>query len=170
MGPLISWHGLDSPPVGLNLFNLLPNPDLKPPQEECQTLAKSMDVGKASSTDRLTPAVIWGYLVYRQEQFSSWRSEMSGSCRGRQHECHLGWLKLYSPKPLAHQRRCLCYLLDALMKPATVSIIHCPGNQKGRDSVEKLTSSLLFILGTLFHNSNIPWNNGCKRGRRLYFS
>ena len=26
-------------------------------------------------------------------------------------------------------------LLDALMKPATVSIIHCPGHQKGRDSV-----------------------------------
>ena len=26
-------------------------------------------------------------------------------------------------------------LLDALMKPATASIIHCPGHQKGRDSV-----------------------------------
>ena len=26
-------------------------------------------------------------------------------------------------------------LLDALMKLATVSIIHCPGHQKGRDSV-----------------------------------
>ena len=26
-------------------------------------------------------------------------------------------------------------LLDALMKPATMSIIHCPGHQKGRDSV-----------------------------------
>jgi hypothetical protein len=26
-------------------------------------------------------------------------------------------------------------LLDALMKPATVSIIHCPGHQKERDSV-----------------------------------
>ena len=26
-------------------------------------------------------------------------------------------------------------LLDALMQPATVSIIHCPGHQKGRDSV-----------------------------------
>ena len=26
-------------------------------------------------------------------------------------------------------------LLDALMKPATVSIIHCPGHQKRRDSV-----------------------------------
>lgn len=25
--------------------------------------------------------------------------------------------------------------LDALMQPATVSIIHCPGHQKGRDSV-----------------------------------
>jgi ribonuclease HI len=26
-------------------------------------------------------------------------------------------------------------LLDALMQPATVSIIYCPGHQKGRDSV-----------------------------------
>jgi hypothetical protein len=26
-------------------------------------------------------------------------------------------------------------LLDALMKPAIVSIIYCPGQQKGRDSV-----------------------------------
>ena len=26
-------------------------------------------------------------------------------------------------------------LLDALMKPATASIFHCPGHQKGRDSV-----------------------------------
>ena len=26
-------------------------------------------------------------------------------------------------------------LLDALMKPATSSIIHCPGHPKGRDSV-----------------------------------
>ena len=28
-------------------------------------------------------------------------------------------------------------LLDALMKLATVSIIHCPGHQKGRNSVSR---------------------------------
>lgn len=38
--------------------------------------------------------------------------------------------------PPAHQRhRCLCHLLDARMKPTTVSTIHCPGKQEGRDSV-----------------------------------
>ena len=40
------------------------------------------------------------------------------------------------PHPPAHQRhRCLCHLLDALMKPTTVSTIHCSGYQEERDSV-----------------------------------
>ena len=48
-------------------------------------------------------------------------------------QCHLGWLNLNPP---VHQcRRCLCHLLDALMKPTTVSTIHCSGYQEGRDSV-----------------------------------
>lgn len=48
-------------------------------------------------------------------------------------QCHLEWL---NPNPPAHQcRRCLCHLLDALVKPTTVSTIHCPGHQEGKDSV-----------------------------------
>ena len=39
----------------------------------------------------LPPAGGRGYLVYRQEQFSPWRSEMSGCCCGGwQNKCHLG--------------------------------------------------------------------------------
>ena len=41
MGPLVSCHGLDSPPVGGNLVTLLPNPDLEPPQHKCQALAEA---------------------------------------------------------------------------------------------------------------------------------
>jgi len=41
MGPLVSCHGLDSPPVGDNMVTLLPNPDLEPPQHECQALAEA---------------------------------------------------------------------------------------------------------------------------------
>jgi len=38
--------------------------------------------------------------------------------------------------PPAHQHhRCLYHLLDALVKPTTVSTIHCSGYQEGRDSV-----------------------------------
>lgn len=43
-------------------------------------------------------------------------------------QCHLGWLNFHPP---AHQRcRCLYHLLDALVKPTTVSTIHCSGYQK----------------------------------------
>jgi len=41
MGPLVSCHGLDFPLVGENLVTLLPNPDLEPPQHECQALAEA---------------------------------------------------------------------------------------------------------------------------------
>lgn len=41
MGPLVSCHGLDSPPGGDNLVTLLPSPDLEPPQHECQVLAEA---------------------------------------------------------------------------------------------------------------------------------
>lgn len=38
---MVSFHGLDSPPVGGNLVTLLPNPDLEPLQHECQALAEA---------------------------------------------------------------------------------------------------------------------------------
>lgn len=39
------------------------------------------------------------------------------------------------PPPVHQHCRCLYHLLDALVKPTTVSTIHCSGYQEGRDSV-----------------------------------
>lgn len=74
-------------------------------------------------------------------------------CRGGQHKCHLRRLNLYPP---THQCRCLCQLLGALMKPATVSIIHCPGHQRERDSVARGSRSGLQETAT----GNWDWTKG----------
>jgi ribonuclease HI len=53
-------------------------------------------------------------------------------------------------------------LLDALMKPATVSIVYCPGHQKGRDSVAQDNNQADQVAGDIAIQEPIPlW--ACKR-------
>ena len=47
-------------------------------------------------------------------------------------------------------------LLDALIKPATVSIIHCPRHQKGRDSVAQGNNQADQVAGEVAIQETIP--------------
>jgi hypothetical protein len=52
-------------------------------------------------------------------------------------------------------------LLDALMKPATVSIIHCPGHQKGREWPKAITKQIKWLEKWLCRS--LSWLWACKR-------
>jgi len=128
MGSLISWHGLFSTCWGQSR-HLAAQSWPGATTDQVSSTGRSPWVEERPLWLAYSPLLKAEDHVHRQEQSSSWRSEISGCCHGgQQTQCHLGWLNFYPP---AHQHcRCTYHLLDALMHPTTVSTIHCSGYQK----------------------------------------